>query len=78
MEKRLKSLSDVKIIDLSKFKAFADDNFNVDQMAQIFFDRVEYIVGKGEKFKSGYQHFLLYQNVLKGLFPRGSKLSFVW
>ena len=39
------------------FKAFIDDNFNVAQMAQFFFERLENNVGKGEN--AGHQHFLL-------------------
>ena len=31
-------------------KAFADDTFNVIQMAHYFYDRVENIVGKGKKY----------------------------
>ena len=44
-----------KILDGSKFKAFADDKMNVAQMMTSVFDRVENIVGKGEN--AGYQHF---------------------
>ena len=49
---------DDKILDLSKLKAFADDNFIVAQMVQFFSDRVESIAGKGEN--AGYQYFLLF------------------
>ena len=33
---------------LTKLKAFTDNNFNVPQMVQYFFDTVENIVEKGE------------------------------
>ena len=42
----------------SKLKAFADENSNVAQMMQFFFDWEENIVGKGEN--AGNQHFLLF------------------
>ena len=44
---RVKPLPDDKILALSKLKAFADDNFSVAQMVQIYSYRVENIVGKG-------------------------------
>ena len=47
-----------KILALFKLKAFADNNFNLAQMAQSFFEGVENIVVKGEN--AGYQHFLLF------------------
>ena len=47
-----------KFLDLSKFKAFADDNLNVYQKLKFALGRVENIVGKGEN--AGYQHFLLF------------------
>ena len=39
--------------------------FNVAQLVQLFFDRVENIVGKGEN--AGYQHFLLFSKFPEGL-----------
>ena len=53
------------MIDLSKFKAFADDNFNIAEMEKFVFDGVENIAGKGEN--AGYQHFLLFPQC----FPKG-------
>ena len=47
-----------KILDKSKFKAFADDKINVVEMMISLCDRVENIVGKGEN--AGYKHFLLF------------------
>ena len=45
------------MLELSKFKVFADDNL-LTEIAKFVIDRVENIVGKGEN--AGYQHFLLY------------------
>ena len=47
-----------KILDLSKFKAFADDNLTVNQKLKFALERAENIVGKGEN--AYYQHFLLF------------------
>ena len=57
VSKRLYSLPNYKILDLSKLKAFADDNLNVNQKLKFALGRVENIVAKGEN--AGYQHFLL-------------------
>ena len=38
-----------KLYILSKLKAFAGNDFNVTQMVQFFFDRVENIVGERRK-----------------------------
>ena len=42
----INSLPNNKTIDWSKFKAFADDNLNVAEMAKIVFDKVEKHCGK--------------------------------
>ena len=42
-------LPDVKILALSKLKAFAEDNFNMAKIEHFFFDCRENIVKKGEK-----------------------------
>ena len=55
---QLNSLSNNKILVLSKFKAFADYSLNVAKWQEYVFDRVENIVGKGEN--AGYQHYLLF------------------
>ena len=47
-----------KIVDLSKLKAFADDNLNVNQKRKLPLGRVENNVGKEEN--AGYQHFFLF------------------
>ena len=52
----LNSLPNDELLDLSKLKAFADDNLNVYQKLKFASGRVENIVGKGEN--AGYQHFL--------------------
>ena len=51
------SVSNDKILGLSKMKAFEDDKLKVTQMMNTVLDRVENIVGKGEN--AGYQCFLL-------------------
>ena len=63
---RINSLPNDKIWGLTKFKAFADDNFNVAKMMISLFDRVENTVGKGEN--AGYQHFLLFPHCFQRLF----------
>ena len=55
-----------KLLYMTKLKTFAD-KINVAQMLIPFFDRIENILGKGEK--ADYQHFLLFpQWFLKGFF----------
>ena len=53
----LNLLPDDKLQALSKLKAFADDNFNVAQTVQDFFERLENTVEKEENV--GYKNFLL-------------------
>ena len=66
-----------KILDLSKFKAFADNNLNVYQNLNIAFGRVENMVGKGENV--AYQHFLLFpQCFQKASSLRSLKVRIVW
>ena len=52
------SLPHDKILDWSKWKAFADDKLNVTEKLKFVLGRLENIVGKGEN--AGYQHFLLF------------------
>ena len=47
------------MLDVTKFKAFQDDKFNIDKMMISVFNIEENTVGKGES--AGYQHFLLFQ-----------------
>ena len=42
------SLPNDKILDMTKLKAFADDNLNIAIMTISLLDRVENTVGKGE------------------------------
>ena len=67
---RVNSLPNDKILDLSKFKVFADDNFNLTKMVKFFFDKVESLVGKGGN--TGYQHFFPFPTMFsKALFLYG-------
>ena len=51
-------LPNKKIMNMTKFKAFAEDKLNVAEMIVYIYDRIENIVGKGEN--AGHQHFLLF------------------
>ena len=55
-----------KILDWSKFKAFADDKIHVAEIMIYLFDREENIMGKGEN--AGYQHFLLFPQCFQKAF----------
>ena len=69
MRKCFNSLPNNKILDWSKFKAFADDKIKVLKMMIFVFDRVENISEKGEN--AGYQHLLLFpQCFQRGSLPR--------
>ena len=71
------SLPKDKISDWSKFKGFADDIIDANEMMICLSDRVENIVGKGEN--AGYQHFLLFSQCFQKLSFSGSlKVSIVW
>ena len=64
------SLQNNKILDVTEFKALADDRINVAQMMISVSDRVENILGKEEN--AGYQHFLLFLTMFStGFFPWG-------
>ena len=60
------SLPDDKILDLSKFKAFADDKIIVTQKLKFTLGRIENIVGKGEN--AGYHFPTMFS---KAFFSRG-------
>ena len=63
-------LSNDKILDLSKFKAFADDKIIVTQKLKFVLGRVENFVGKGENAGS----FSPFPTMVsKAFFPRGVK-----
>ena len=57
-DESVKPLSDDKILGMSKFEAFVDNNLFVVQMMEILFGWLENIAGKGEY--PNYQHFLLF------------------
>ena len=66
-----------KILDFSKFKAFADDKINVTQTLKLALGWVENIVGKGEN--AIYQHFLLFQQCFqKATFAGSIEIGIVW
>ena len=70
-------LPDDKILDRSKFKQSADDNFKFDENSRKFSKRVENTVGKGEI--AHYKQFLLFpQCFQKACFPGASKGVVVW
>ena len=61
-----------QILDSSKLKEFADDNFRFDENGSKLSKRVENIVGKGEIAR--YKQFLLFpQCFQKACFPGASK-----
>ena len=66
-----------KILDWSKLKQFADDNFEFDVNSRTFSKLVENTVGKGEIAR--HEQFLLFpQCFQKACFPRASKGVIVW
>ena len=77
IRQRFNPLTDDKILDQTKLKAFADDKLNVTKMIIFVFDRVENIVGKVEI--AHYEQFLLFpQWFQKASFPEASKGVIVW
>ena len=54
----LNPLPNDKILDMTRYKSFADNKFNTAKMTNALFDRVENTGGKGEN--AGYQHFFLF------------------
>ena len=70
-------LPDDKILDWSKLKQFADDNFKFVENSRKFSKRVENTVGKGEIAR--YEQFLLFPLCFqKDCFPGASKRVIVW
>ena len=66
-----------QILDSSKLREFADDNFKFDENGRKLSKRVENTVGKGEI--AHYEQFLLFpQCFQKACFPRASKGVIVW
>ena len=75
--KAFNSLPNEKNLDRSKFKEFADNNSNVNQIVKFALGRVENIVGKGEN--AGNQHFLLFSQCFeKATSLRSLKVGIVW
>ena len=73
----LNPLPDNKIVDRSKLKQPADDNFKFDENSRKFSKPVENTVGKGEI--AHYKQFLLFlQYFQKDCFPGESKGVTVW
>ena len=69
---QLNSLPNNKILDLTNFKAFADNKIILTQKLEFMLGREENIVRKGEN--AGYQHFLLFSKIFsKSFFSRGVK-----
>ena len=70
-------LANYKVLELSEFKAFADNKINMIPKQKFVHKRVENIVGKGEN--AGYQHFLLFPQCFQKLsFQEVLKVSTVW
>ena len=70
-------LPDDKVLDRSKMKQSADDNFKFHENIRKFSKRVENTVGKGEI--ACYEQFLLFpQCFQKACFPGVSKGVIVW
>ena len=66
-----------QILDSSKMKEFADDNFKFDENGRKLSKQVENTVGKGEIVR--YEQFLLFpQCFQKACFPEASKGVSVW
>ena len=68
--KRVNSLRNNKISDLSKVKVFAKYTVKVAKMMISLFSRVENLVGKGEN--AGYQRFLFFPQCFQKASPFGS------
>ena len=66
-----------QILDSSKLKELADDNFKFDENGRKLYYRVENTVGKGEIARD--EQFLLFpQCFQKACFPGASKGVIVW
>ena len=77
MQLSLNPFPDNKILDWSKFKQSADDNFKFDENTRTLSKRVENTVGKGEIAR--YEQFLLFPHCFqKACFPGASKGVIVW
>ena len=71
------SLPNKKILNQSKFKAFADNKITDSKTEICVGGKKENIVGKGEN--AGYQHFLFFpKSFQKFSFPEVLKVGIVW
>ena len=70
----LNSLPNDKILDWSKWKAFADDKLNVTENLKFVLGRVENIAGKGEKMLVT-SIFSFFHHVFKRLLIQGCQKS---
>ena len=66
-----KPITRQQILDSSKLKEFADDNFKFDKNGRKLSKRVENNVGKGEIAR--YKQFLLFPHVFKRLISQGGQ-----
>ena len=64
------------ILDSSKLKEFADDNFKFDENVRKFSKWVENTMGKGEI--AHYEQFLLFQVFSQDLYCKHLKPGLVW
>ena len=77
MKLKVNPLPDNNILDWSKLKQFADDNFKFDENSRNFSKQVENTVDKGKIAR--YEEFLLFpQCFQKAGFPGASKSVIVW
>ena len=77
LSEKNQSITRRQILDSSKLKEFADDNFKFDENGRNLSKRVENTVGKGEIAR--YDQFLLFpQCFQKACFPGASKDVIVW
>ena len=60
-----------QILDFSKLKEFADENFELDENGRKFFKRVENTVGKGEIAR--YEQFLLFPRCFQKIYTAARK-----
>ena len=73
----MKAITRQQILDSSKLKEFADDNFKSDENSRKLSEWVENTVGKGEIAR--YEQYLLFpQCFQKTCFPGVSKRVIVW
>ena len=72
----LNPISDDKILALSKVKVIADNVFSLAQVMQLFLNREENIVEKGENV--GYFYFLHFTLFSKDFYLRVIKVRILW